>query len=241
AFAPAVGGAQGWSFAVVTLDGAQVYGRRADRAIAPASSQKLIVAATSLLALGPAYRFHTMFAGRQGIGDNGVLDGDLWLVGWGDRSLCSSDLRNGVAMLGRSGLRRIGGGVVVDATALTGPERNPHWARDDDGQDYAAPISAVSVDGDTIESHVRVGGVEQAVWTPMQDVARYVATATQHMLAERGITSAAPPSVGAAPLGTVVLWDHRSAPLSVLESHMLWVSDNHYAEQLLRTVGEEVT
>jgi serine-type D-Ala-D-Ala carboxypeptidase/endopeptidase (penicillin-binding protein 4) len=241
AFVPAIAGAQGWSLAVVTVAGEPVYGRRADIAVAPASTQKLVVAATSLWALGPAYRFHTMFAARQGIGDDGTLDGDLWLVGSGDPSLWSADLRNGVAMLARSGLRRIGGGVVVDATALSGPERNPHWDRDDDGQDYAAPISAVSVDGDTIESHIRVAGVDRAVWTPMQDVARYVATSTQHMLALRGITASTPPSVGAAPLSTVVLWDHRSAPLARLESHMLWVSDNHYAEQLLRTVGEEVT
>lgn len=241
AFAPAITGARSWSLAVVTSNGAPIYGRRAQSAVAPASSQKLIVAAASLWALGPAYRFHTMFAARQGIADNGVLDGNLWLVGSGDPSLWSSDLRNGIAMLAHSGLRRIGGGVVVDATALSGPERNPHWGRDDDGQDYAAPTSAVSMDGDTVESHVLVGGAEQAVWTPMQDVAHYVATATQHMLAARGIASGAAPSVGAAPLESVVLWDHRSAPLAALEAHMLFVSDNHYAEQLLRTVGEEVT
>lgn len=241
AFAPALAGAGSWSLAVVSSDGDVVYGRRPEAAVAPASTQKLVVAATALWALGPSYRFHTMFAARQGIGDDGTLDGDLWLVGSGDPSLWSSDLRNGVAMLGRSGLRRIGGGVVVDATALSGPALNPHWDRNDDGQDYAAPISAVSVDGDTIESHVRVGGIEQAVWTPMQDVARYVAVATKQMLTARGIASATPPRLGAAPLGTVVLWDHRSAPLAALESHMLWVSDNHYAEQLLRTLGEEVT
>jgi serine-type D-Ala-D-Ala carboxypeptidase/endopeptidase (penicillin-binding protein 4) len=36
------------------------------------------------------------------------------------------------------------------------------------------------------------------------------------------------------------LWDHRSVPLRTLETYMLWVSDNHYAEQLLRTVGGEI-
>ena len=108
AFAPAISGARSWSLAVVTSNGAPIYGRRAQNAVAPASSQKLIVAATSLWALGPAYRFHTMFAARQGIGDNGVLDGNLWLVGSGDPSLWSSDLRNGIAMLAHSGLRRIG-------------------------------------------------------------------------------------------------------------------------------------
>jgi serine-type D-Ala-D-Ala carboxypeptidase/endopeptidase (penicillin-binding protein 4) len=239
AFAPALAGARSWSLAAIGADGRTIYDDRAQRAVAPASVQKLIVAATALNALGPNYRYHTLFAGRTGIADNGMLDGDLWLIGSGDPSLESSDLQNGVGMLARSGVRHVGGAVVIDDTALSGPGLNPHWGSDDNGQDYAAPTSAISVDGDTIESHPEVGGVEQTVWTPMQDVARYVAGRLNGILVARGIAAAMPPAIGAAPLASVVLWDHRSAPLQMLESHMLFVSDNHYAEQLLRTVGGE--
>jgi D-alanyl-D-alanine carboxypeptidase/D-alanyl-D-alanine-endopeptidase (penicillin-binding protein 4) len=59
------------------------------------------------------------------------------------------------------------------------------------------------------------------------------------MLRARSVTTAAPPQAAVAPLDSVVLWDHRSAPLPSLETHMLFLSDNHYAEQLLRTIGEE--
>ncbi len=239
AFGPATAGASGWSFAVIAADGRTIYDDRADRAVAPASVQKLIVAATALDELGPAYRYHTLFAGRGSIEDGGTLSGDLWLIGSGDPSLQSADLRNGVGVLARSGLRRINGGVIVDDTTLSGPGLNRHWGSDDDGQDYAAPTSAISLDGDTIESRQEVGGVEEMTWTPMQDVARYVAGAVNGMLESRRIATAAPPALGAAPLESVVLWDHRSAPLKTLESHMLFVSDNHYAEQLLRTVGGE--
>jgi D-alanyl-D-alanine carboxypeptidase/D-alanyl-D-alanine-endopeptidase (penicillin-binding protein 4) len=134
----------------------------------------------------------------------------------------------------RSGLRRIDGSVVIDATAMSARAYNPHWDAEDDGQDYAAPTSAISLDGDTIESS---GDGGQPVWTPMQDVERYVAGQTQTMLRARGILVSTSPNLGVAPLGTVVLWDHKSAPLSELEAHMLFLSDNHYAEQLLRTVG----
>jgi D-alanyl-D-alanine carboxypeptidase/D-alanyl-D-alanine-endopeptidase (penicillin-binding protein 4) len=241
AVVPAFLGAKGWSLAVVDGDGRTIYAERADRAVAPASVQKLIVAASTLDALGPAYRYHTIFAGPASIADGGVLDGNLWLIGSGDPSFQSNDLRNGVGMLARAGLRHIKGGVVVDATALKGPQLNPHWNQDDNGQDYAAPISAVSLDGDTIESQQLIGGVEQRIWTPMEDVTRYVAARVQAMLTARGIAATAPPSAGAAPLESVVLWDHRSAPLQALEAHMLFLSDNHYAEQLLRTLGEEST
>jgi serine-type D-Ala-D-Ala carboxypeptidase/endopeptidase (penicillin-binding protein 4) len=238
AFAAAIDGSGGWSLAVISADGRMLYDDGAQRAVAPASVQKLIVAATALDALGPAYRYDTLFAGSDGI-DDGTLDGNLWLIGSGDPSLASADLRNGVGVLVRSGLRRVNGGLIVDATSLKGPALNPHWGNDDNGQDYAAPTSAISLDGDTIESSQEVDGVDQSVWTPMQDVTRYVAASANAMLAARGVAQLSPPAVGAAPLPSVVLWDHRSAPLTVLESHMLFVSDNHYAEQLLRTVGEQ--
>lgn len=241
AFAPAIAGATGWSFAVVGADASAILDERGERAVTPASVAKLIVAASALDAMGPAYRYHTLFAARDAIGNGGVLGGDLWLIGSGDPSLTSADLRNGVAVLSRSGLRRIDGGVAVDDTALRGPELNSHWARDDDGQDYAVPTSAISVDGDTIESQQEIGGVEQTVYTPMQGVARYVAGRANGMLVARGIVPSQLPVVGPAPLASVVLWDHRSQPLQMLEAHMLFVSDNHYAEQLLRTIGAEAT
>lgn len=236
AFAPGLAGAHQWSLAVLAGDGLLIYEDSSRRAVAPASVQKLIVAASALDALGPKYRFHTIFT-AQSTPAGGTLDGNLWLVGSGDPSLQSSDLRNGIGVLSRGGVRRINGAVVVDATAQTGPGRNPHWGLDDDGQDYAAPTSAISLDGDTMESHQTVGGVDQAVWTPMTDVSRYVAAQMKALLAARGIALAEPPGLGAAPLDSVVLWDHKSAPLGALESHMLYVSDNHYAEELLRTVG----
>lgn len=236
AFAPSLAGAHQWSLAVLGRDGLLVYDDSSRRAVAPASVQKLIIAASALDTLGAKYRFHTIFA-AEATPAGGTLDGNLWLIGSGDPSLQSSDLRNGIAVLSRGGVRRINGAVVVDATAQTGPGRNPHWGLDDDGQDYAAPTSAISLDGDTIESHETVRGVDQAVWTPMTDVSRAVAAQTKALLAARGIALAEPPGLGAAPLDSIVLWDHKSAPLGALESHMLYVSDNHYAEELLRTVG----
>lgn len=239
AFARAIRGAQRWSLAVVAADGETIYDNHADDAAAPASVQKLVVAATALNDLGPEYRYHTVFAAQSAVGDDGTLAGDLWLVGSGDPSLTTADVSGGVGVLARSGLRRIDGGVAVDATGMTGPGLNPHWAPDDIGQDYAAPTSAVSLDGDTIEEHLVSDGDPQTAWVPMRDVPRHVGKVLAGLLASRGITAADPPVVAAAPLDTVVLWDHRSSTLRSLEAHMLFVSDNHYAEQLLRTVGGE--
>jgi D-alanyl-D-alanine carboxypeptidase/D-alanyl-D-alanine-endopeptidase (penicillin-binding protein 4) len=290
AFAPAIDGADRWSLAVLAADGKAIYLDDADRAVTPASVQKLIVAATALDRLGPGFRYHTLFAARSAIGDDGALPGDLWYIGMGDPSLRSDDLRGGIAMLAHLGLQHIGGGVAVDAQAMRGPEINAHWDADDADEDYSAPTSAVSLDDDTVEfdvtgttpgeaAIVRENPASSAVTTsgsiitssdnddviiddsagdnsfalrgyipegatekfylPIHHVPSYAGAVIDRMLRDRGIDSALPPRVAPAPLDTIALWDHRSAPLRVLETHMLYVSDNHYAEQLLRTLGED--
>lgn len=280
--------------AVLSADGISIYDNRAYDWITPASVLKLVVAAVALDQLGGDHRFHTILAAQHGIAEDGTLDGNLWLVGSGDPSFRSSDLAGGVGMLARAGLRRVGGSVAVDADAMRAPELNPHWDPSDLGEDYAAPTSAVSIDGDTVEfdvagtspgepAEVRIdppsdavqftGGIRttssdgdadvtiapqaarntfavsgsiaagdlQKYWLPIKGVPQYAAAVLERLLADRGIATGAPAAVQRAPLDTIVLWDHRSAPLRAIEAHMLFHSDNHFAEQLLRAVGRERT
>jgi D-alanyl-D-alanine carboxypeptidase/D-alanyl-D-alanine-endopeptidase (penicillin-binding protein 4) len=78
---------------------------------------------------------------------------------------------------------------------------------------------------------------EEKFWLPVHDMPRYVGSVLDRMAQADGISRASGPVVSNAPLDTIVLWDHRSAPLRSLLEHMLFVSDNHYAEQFMRTLG----
>ena len=284
-FSPAL--SDRYSLVVVDASGRVIFDRRGSSAVTPASVQKLIVADAALHVLGPLYRFHTIFAAEHAPSPGGTLDGDLWLVGSGDPSLRSSDLRGGIAVLARSGLKAIDGSIAVDSSTMSGPEINPDWDPSDAGEDFQVPTSAISIDDDTAEFRVyggapgtpaRVtvvpesravqlsGSVETSVssdnviiapqadnafaldgtipeyteekfWLPVHDMPRYAGAVLDRMAKEAGISIARPPLVAAAPLDTIVLWDHRSAPLRALLGHMLFVSDNHYAEQMMRTLG----
>jgi len=287
AFAPAL--SDRYSLAVIDATGRVIYADRARSAVTPASVQKLIVADAALNVLGTNYRFHTLLAATQAP-SNGTLEGNLWFIGSGDPSLRSDDLRSGVRLLARSGLRHIDGAVAVDATAMSGPEINPHWDPSDANEDFQVPTSAASIDDDTAEFRVyggmpgspaRVAVVpasrdvhvtgevrsstgeddviiaadspnnfalsgaipaqtEEKFWLPVHDMPVYVGDVLAHMLRQAGITTSQQPQVSAAPLDSIVLWDHRSAPLRMVIEHMLYVSDNHYAEQLMRTLGIDI-
>jgi D-alanyl-D-alanine carboxypeptidase/D-alanyl-D-alanine-endopeptidase (penicillin-binding protein 4) len=88
----------------------------------------------------------------------------------------------------------------------------------------------------TFEGHV-AADAEQSFYRPVIDQPLYVAGVANSMLRSRHITAGAAVRTGVAPADATVLWTHRSAPLRTLLSHMLFESDNHYAEQLLRAVG----
>jgi D-alanyl-D-alanine carboxypeptidase/D-alanyl-D-alanine-endopeptidase (penicillin-binding protein 4) len=88
----------------------------------------------------------------------------------------------------------------------------------------------------TLDGHVAVNA-EQSFYRPVIDQPLYVAGVASSMLRARNITVEARARTGVALAGGTVLWRHYSAPLKTLLNHMLFESDNHYAEQLLRAVG----
>lgn len=285
----ALAGAAAWSCTVLAADGTQLYGDRSESAVTPASAQKVIVAAAALHVLGAQFRFPTILAATSQPQD-GRLASDLWLIGSGDPSLVSSDLRGGVNQLTRRGLRQIDGEIVVDASALVGPEYNPFWNPDDANEDYAAPTSGISLDQDTVEfritgsspgepARIRLepfsqaigytgtiattgssldstviiaaaqapnqfvlsghipAGDEEVYYLPIRGVPAYVGSVLQQMLGARGLQTGHSPRIGGVPLGARVLWEHHSRPLRDLVAKMLLESNNHFAEQLLRTIG----
>jgi D-alanyl-D-alanine carboxypeptidase/D-alanyl-D-alanine-endopeptidase (penicillin-binding protein 4) len=153
ALAPAKAASFDWSCAVLAQDGTVLYDDRAEDAVTPASTLKLVVASAMLARFDPQYRFHTVVASAQPPRD-GTIEGDAWLIGSGDPSLRSDDLRRGAEKLRSAGIHTISGGVAVDASALSGPELNPYWNPGDANEDFMAPTSGASLDEDTVEFRI---------------------------------------------------------------------------------------
>lgn len=122
--------------------GETLYVRNIYRPMTPASIMKLLTAEAALLYLGPNYRFSTqLLTNAEGI-DNGVLQGNLYIVLSGDPSLTYSDLVELMVNLQSQGITAISGNVYIDNTAYDQRFYGPGWGGKDKNYCYGAPISA---------------------------------------------------------------------------------------------------
>jgi D-alanyl-D-alanine carboxypeptidase/D-alanyl-D-alanine-endopeptidase (penicillin-binding protein 4) len=156
--------------------GKVLFARNADNHFMPASNAKLFTTALALATLGPDYRVKTTVVSSGPIDANGVLNGDLLLIGHGDANLSNrkfpfmkkverdgppekalAEFADGVAA---RGVKEITGDVVAD-DSLFQPERFPSgWAIDDMQWSYGGAVSAITVNDNTFTVELWPGARE---------------------------------------------------------------------------------
>src|SRR5260370_40934 len=156
-----------WGLLIVDAEsGETLYEQNADKYFVPASNMKLFSTALALAKLGPEYRFRTTLETQGTISSDGVLNGDLALVGRGDPNLSNRKfpyelkeefdgppekaLAELADALVAKGVKGISGDVIGDDSYFP-RERYPNgWEIDDMVWEYGAAISAIVVDDNTV-------------------------------------------------------------------------------------------
>jgi serine-type D-Ala-D-Ala carboxypeptidase/endopeptidase (penicillin-binding protein 4) len=176
-----------WGLLIADAEsGETVFEQNADRYFVPASNLKLFSTALALAKLGPEYRFRTTLETRGAISPDGILTGDVLLVGRGDPNLSNRRFpyelkeefdgpsEKALAQLADAlvakGVKEISGDVVGDDSYFP-RERYPNgWEIDDMVWEYGAAISAIVVDDNTVTLTLtpgeQAGSSVQAVVNP---------------------------------------------------------------------------
>ncbi len=229
------------SCASFAIDGQVVASANETVSVIPASNMKLFTAAVALEVLGPDFIFTTRATGE--IDAEGVLHGDLYLIGGGDPLLTTewwpavnpetyppfhlSRLEVLADALVDRGLREVRGVVIGDGSRYDDEHFPPSW--DPSIQKVeAGPIDALVVnDGHT-------NGFAPALVD--DDPAHGAADALTSLLVTRGVTVGGFAESGQAvsDLDLAVL---NSSPLSDIVDEMLTTSDDNTAEMLLKEIG----
>ena len=154
-----------WGVLVIdALSGDTLYSRNAGKLFMPASNQKLLTGATALAQLGADYTFETQVLGAA-YPVNGILTGDLAIVGSGDPSF-SDSLAGGSALtpfrafadsLVARGISEITGRLIRGGDAFPDSTLGMGWAWDDLDYSYSAPVDELLLNEGYAEITV-VGG-----------------------------------------------------------------------------------
>src|SRR3989454_2703961 len=191
-----------WGLLIMDAEsGETLYEQNADKYFVPASNMKLFTTALALAKLGPDFRFHTTLETPGTISSEGVLSGDLVLVGRGDPNLSNRKFpyelkeefdgppERGLVELADAlvakGVKEISGDVVGDDSYFP-RERYPNgWEIDDMVWEYGAAISSIVVDDNTVTLTLTPG--EQ----PGSPVQAAVNPATPDFLVENDVVTSA--------------------------------------------------
>src|SRR3954471_7803482 len=155
-----------WGVQAVSLpDGKILYQHNADRLLQPASNTKLFTTAAALALIGPDYKFQTTVEAVAPPDSKGRLAGDMYLVGRGDPNISARVLpfKDKTELQGsttqaleeladqvvKSGVKQVDGNVIGDDTYYVW-EFPDGWTRDDLQWDYGAPVSALTVNDNSV-------------------------------------------------------------------------------------------
>src|SRR5690349_11754112 len=173
-----------WGLLIVDAEtGETLYELNTDKYFVPASNMKLFTTALALAKLGPDYRFHTTLETRGAVSPEGVLAGDLFLVGRGDPNLSNrkfpydlkeefdgppeKSLAELADALVAKGIKEISGDVVGDDSYFPREAYPNGWEIDDMVWEYGAAVSAIVVDDNTVTVTLTAG---ESAGAPVQAV-----------------------------------------------------------------------
>jgi len=231
------GGASGL-FVLDAGSGSVVCARAANRPRSLASNTKLFTTSTALARLGPRSRITTLLEADGELDRNGVLHGDLYLVGGGDPALGTPSfykrylggLGTNVFALKRglraAGIRAVTGRLYADdsifdrlrGVADSGYATSP----------YIGPLSGLSFD-----SGFSGPGASGFAGDPAIDAAKTL----DRSLRAAGVRISPAVALGAAPASATAVASVESPPLTRIVNTTDVYSDNFFAEMLLKLLG----
>ena len=213
--------------------------------VMPASTEKLLTA-TAVLDTEGGDGTVTTAAVSTATPDQGVIDGDLYIVGAGDPLLATTgylstfdepdEPYNDYAKLADAikdaRITEIHGNVVADESKFDSVRYLPSWPKRYITASEVGPLGALMVnDGFTgLSVHPEQPASDRHPGEPAQLAAETLTS----LLAERGVTVTGSSMTGAAPDGAATVASIDSLPMDTNVQEMLRRSDNTTAEVLLK-------
>ena len=162
-----------WGIQIVDLaSGKTLYELNPDHFFVPASNAKLFSTALALIRLGPDFTFQTRVLADSAPDEQGRIPGSLRLVGGGDPNLSAravpyrmgpvagnalAAIEELAGQVAARGVKRVDGDIIGDDTWYLWQPYAVGWSIDDPQSDDGPPVSALTINDNTLTLNVRPG------------------------------------------------------------------------------------
>lgn len=205
----------------------------------PASNNKLFTTAVALSMLGGNFNLSTKILSPDLNIQDGVINGNLYIKGYGNSVFTVSDLNELVSELKTKGIRKITGQIIGDDSYFDDVYYRTDWIPDEISNVRLAPVSALVIDRNRLISYKKVKRRLRSVSSDVTNPPLYAATLLKEKLHNAGIESGSA-AVGIAPVNCIALCESKIALkdlIALINKH----SDNYLAECLFKTIGAEAS
>ena len=127
-----------------------------DLPLIPASTNKLFTTGVALMSLGPAFTINTEIYCDDNDLSDGIVNGNLYLKGYGDPTITTEDLKNLVQKIKAQKINLITGNIIVDDSFFEETFYRNEWIEDENISVPLPPISALTINNNSI--YLRVVG-----------------------------------------------------------------------------------
>jgi D-alanyl-D-alanine carboxypeptidase/D-alanyl-D-alanine-endopeptidase (penicillin-binding protein 4) len=192
----------------------------------PASVQKLLTTTTALERFGDTEHLKTVVRSDGELDSDGVVQGNLYLQGFGDPSFGTRDLAVLASRIREAGVESVEGRIIGDESYFDSRRGLPagRFLLSPD----IGPLSALSFNEGTLRGF---GGGFQS------NPPKFVAQRLEGWLDARGIDVARSARAGRAPGSADLIASVRSPSIAALVRATNQPSDNYFAETLLKGLG----
>jgi len=204
----------------------------------PASVTKLYTTSVSLQLLGKDFKIRTKLLTDDYNLKDGIVNGNIYLKGYGNPVFTSSDLESFADKLVSLGIRKITGDIIGDDSYFDNIYSREDWIEDEKANVPLPPISALVLDRNRKTIIKKVKKRQRFIQTNLNNPPVEIAQIFKGILIKKNINIQGIVKTGITP-DKVYDIDESFIKLEELITYINKYSDNFYAECLFKILGAE--
>lgn len=208
------------------------------KSMIPASITKLFTTSTSLSIMGGDHKLSTKIYSTDNNITDGIINGDIYIKGYGNSVLTSDDLNELAIDIRNKGIIKITGSIYGDDSYFDDVYTREDWIEDEGGNIKLPPVSALVLDNNRTTIRKKYRRRYRYVVEHVKDPSIFIANSFSDKIKSIGIELEGNVKKGRMPSKVIFLTENYITLRNVLKL-INKNSDNFLAECLFKSIGAE--